>query len=80
MCREFGKEDAPTPTAESWELVSRNNDKSTIANGALAGRTLEDLRELDADQFWGTQCQKDHFPLLVKLIETGLLASMPAGS
>lgn len=69
LCREFGKEDAPTPTAESWELVSRESDKSTIANGSLAGKTLEDLKQLDADQFWGTQCQKDHFPLLVKLID-----------
>ncbi|PKM39594.1 MAG: mannose-6-phosphate isomerase [Firmicutes bacterium HGW-Firmicutes-9] len=69
LCNEFGKEDAPTPTAESWELVNRNDDKSTITNGSLAGKTLEDLRQLDADRFWGTQCPKDRFPLLVKLID-----------
>ena len=69
LSREFGKEYAPTPTAESWELVNREKEKSTIANGLLEGKTLEDLRELDAERYWGTQCRKDRFPLLVKLID-----------
>ena len=69
LSREFGKTEAPTPTAESWELVSREKEKSTIANGLLSGKTLEDLRGLDAVRYWGTQCQVDRFPLLVKLID-----------
>lgn len=69
LSTEFGKEDAPTPTAESWELVNRESEKSTIVNGSLAGKTLEDLKQLDAEQFWGTQCDKDRFPLLVKFID-----------
>lgn len=67
--KEFGKEDGPTPTAESWELVSREDAKSVILNGSLTGQTLEDLKRLDAEQFWGTDCQKEIFPLLVKLID-----------
>ena len=67
--REFGKANATSPTAESRELVGRENEKSTIINGLLAGKTLEDLRELDAEWYWGTQCQMDRFPLLVKLID-----------
>lgn len=69
LAREFGKEDAPFPTAESWELVCRGDAKSTIANGFLAGKTLEDLRQIDKQSCWGTDCQQDRFPLLVKLID-----------
>lgn len=67
--REFGKEDAPVTTAESWELVSREDAKSAIANGTLAGKTLEDLRQIDSLAYWGTHCQQERFPLLVKLID-----------
>lgn len=66
---EFGKLDAPTPTAESWELVSREDEKSTIANGPLKGKTLEDLRQIDTLAYWGTHCQQERFPLLIKLID-----------
>jgi mannose-6-phosphate isomerase len=69
LAREFGKEDAPIPTAESWELVCREDVKSTIAEGVLAGKTLEDLRQIDALSYWGTHCQQERFPLLVKLID-----------
>ncbi len=67
--KEFGKDDGPTPIAESWELVSREDAQSVAQNGALAGKTLKDLRLIDAAQYWGTDCQNDMFPLLVKLID-----------
>jgi len=67
--REFGKDDAPTPTAESWELVSRDDAESAIALGPLSGKTLEDLRKIDCMQYWGTHCRQERFPLLVKLID-----------
>lgn len=67
--KEFGKDDGPTPTAESWELVSREDAQSVAQNGPLAGKTLEDLRLIDAAQYWGTDCQDEIFPLLVKLID-----------
>ena len=67
--KEFGKDDGPNPTAESWELVCRANAHSIARNGPLAGRTLDDLRRMDAARYWGTDCRKDAFPILVKLID-----------
>ena len=67
--KEFGKSDGPNPTAESWELVCRPDAHSVAQNGPLAESTLEDLRRLDADGFWGSDCRKDLFPILVKLID-----------
>lgn len=64
--REFHKLDAPEITAESWELASHPEGSSRVAEGPLAGKTLA---ELDRETFWGTQCPKGEFPLLVKLID-----------
>ena len=67
--KEFGKSDGPNPTAESWELVCRRGAHSIVRNGRWKGQTLEDLRRLDADLFWGSDCRKDQFPIIVKLID-----------
>jgi len=67
--KEFGKSDGPNPTAESWELVCRKGAHSIVQNGQWKNHTLEDLRQLDADLFWGSDCRKDMFPILVKLID-----------
>ncbi|MEN6634634.1 MAG: type I phosphomannose isomerase catalytic subunit [Clostridiaceae bacterium] len=67
--KEFGKSDGPNPTAESWELVCRQDAQSIVQNGSLIDRTLHDLRQIDADLFWGMDCEKDTFPILVKLID-----------
>ena len=67
--KEFGKSDGPNPTAESWELVCRPDAHSVAQNGPLRESTLEDLRRVDADTFWGSDCRKDLFPILVKLID-----------
>lgn len=67
--KEYGKADAPTVTAESWELASHRDGVSTVAEGPFAGKTLAELGDLDRASFWGTQCEVDDFPILVKLID-----------
>lgn len=63
---EFGKQDAPEVTAESWELASHADGKSTVAEGALTGKTLAELDRLPC---WGSECRDGDFPILVKLID-----------
>ena len=67
--KEYGKNDAPDITAESWELTVRPDGMSTVADGPLKGKTLLDLGREDKNGFWGTNCPKDSFPILVKLID-----------
>lgn len=66
---EYGKTDAPSVTAESWELASHRDGISTVAEGPLAGKTIAELAELDRAGFWGTQCVDGDFPILIKLID-----------
>ena len=40
---EYGKTDAPSVTAESWELASHPDGISTVAEGPLAGKTIAEL-------------------------------------
>lgn len=65
----YGKIDAPKVTAESWELAAHQDGVSTVETGTLAGRTLTELGTIDHDGFWGSQCEKEKFPILVKLID-----------
>ena len=67
--REYNKPDAPEITAESWELACHPDGLSVVAEGSLAGLTLDQLGELDRDGFWGSACPKGEFPILVKLID-----------
>lgn len=67
--KEFGKKDAPNITAESWELASRDEGESVVAEGPLLGMTVKELGELDHAAFWGADCPGGAFPLLVKLID-----------
>lgn len=64
--REYHKPEAPEMTAESWELASHPEGSSRVAEGPLAGKTLE---ELDRESCWGTACPGGEFPVLVKLID-----------
>ena len=64
--REYGKTDAPTITAESWELACHRDGMSVIDGGPLDGKTLLDL---DRTALWGTDCKDGEFPILVKLID-----------
>lgn len=63
---EFGKADAPEVTAESWELASHPDGNSTVAEGVLQGKPLS---ELDRLTYWGSECGKGDFPILIKLID-----------
>lgn len=66
---EFGNTDAPTITAESWELACHPDGLSTVADGIYKGMTIDELGEIGRDQFWGTDCRTKTFPLLVKMID-----------
>ena len=67
--RDYGKADAPDVTAESWELSCHPDGCSVVENGAYKGWNIRQLDEFNHDGFCGTECQKDRFPLLVKLID-----------
>jgi mannose-6-phosphate isomerase len=56
-------------TGESWEVCTHKNGMSIIANGYLAGKTLQELIEIDADSILGKVNNKHTFPLLIKYID-----------
>ncbi|MFH1131273.1 MAG: type I phosphomannose isomerase catalytic subunit [Pseudomonadota bacterium] len=65
------------PIGESWELVDLPNDQSVVANGVLAGRTLNDLiRAKKADLLGPVSLDGGRFPLLVKYIDAALPLSV----
>lgn len=55
--------DAPT-VGEAWMLTVRRNEKNVVANGAWAGKTVNEV----IDAYGATA---EDFPLLVKLIDAG---------
>ncbi len=60
------------PVGESWELVDRDGEQSVVANGALAGKTMEELMKQYGFDILGPKGGNcDRFPLLVKLIDAG---------
>lgn len=66
----FGKE-IPTPfTGESWEVACHDNGQSVVANGPLAGLTLEEALIQEGEAIIGQVFNKgDKFPLLIKFID-----------
>lgn len=66
---DFGKDDAPAITAESWELAAHADGVSAVESGAMSGKTLNDLAAIDRMAFFGKDCPGETFPLLVKLID-----------
>lgn len=67
--KEFGKDNAPEKTAESWELAALPDGASTVDLGEYAGLDLAQLGQKDRRGFWGSDCLGERFPLLVKLID-----------
>jgi mannose-6-phosphate isomerase len=66
----FGKElPARQRIGESWELADLPEDKSVIANGALAGQTIHRVIEEHAKEIMGDANFKGGFPLLIKLLD-----------
>ncbi|MFZ4732527.1 MAG: type I phosphomannose isomerase catalytic subunit [Pirellulales bacterium] len=58
--------------AESWELVDRDADQSIVACGALAGRSLADLRATECRGLLGRHADLERFPLLFKFLDARL--------
>jgi mannose-6-phosphate isomerase len=66
----LGKELPPGErVGESWELADLPNDKSVIAHGELAGRTLRAAIELYPKEITGAVSFSLPFPLLIKLLD-----------
>jgi len=66
----FGKELPPgEKIGESWELADLPEDKSVIANGELAGRTLRSAIEQYPKEITGDENFALPFPLLIKILD-----------
>jgi mannose-6-phosphate isomerase len=66
----FGK-DIPTdkPIGESWELADLPEDKSEIANGPLAGRTIDEVIAEYGFEITGKEDYQPPLPLLIKILD-----------
>ena len=76
MMSDFLKRDVPfngvDPIGESWELVDRDGEQSVVANGELAGKSMEELMGMYRNDIIGPEYEKyERFPLLIKLIDAG---------
>ncbi len=66
----FGKDLAPgEKIGESWELADLPNDKSEIANGELAGQTLNQVIKQYPKEITGDENFSLPFQLLIKLLD-----------
>ena len=66
----FGKQLPPNvKIGESWELADLPEDKSVIANGELAGRTLHSAIEEYPKEITGDENFPLPFPLLIKILD-----------
>lgn len=64
----WGKAPRGESVAESWELTVRQQEKNVIANGSLAGMTLNEALRL-APEMLGERGVGSRFPLLIKFID-----------
>ncbi len=70
---------AGSPIGESWEVSAHPGGVSRVANGALAGRPLDEVVGAWGETLLGPRVAGRHcgsFPLIVKLIEVNALASV----
>jgi mannose-6-phosphate isomerase len=73
----FGKElPAGQKIGESWELADLPNDKSVIANGAFAGRTLSSVVSECPREIMGPLGRPAAFPLLIKFLDAADILSV----
>ncbi len=63
----FAKGDGNKKIGESWELSCRDDLKSVIVNGTLAGKTITEVFYENPEAFTGNK--SDKFPWLVKFID-----------
>ncbi len=68
----FGKPITSDITGESWEISTVKGDVSVVSNGALAGKSLQDLIDDNAESFLGKSVVErfgKEFPILIKFID-----------
>lgn len=68
----LGKSIESDITGESWELSTVKGDVSVVSNGNLAGTSLQELINSDADGLLGKSVTKrfaKEFPILIKFID-----------
>ena len=69
LINEFGMEIDSDTAAEAWVLSCHKDGPATITNGALKGKTLD---EVMSAELMGTNCEKfGTFPILTKIIDSG---------
>ena len=71
---ELGENDEPI--GESWEITDRPDAQSVVTDGALAGKTLEELIKHYGKTLLGYLHEGERFPLLVKFIDAGQRLSL----
>ena len=82
LSRKLNRTDLPQlsendePIGESWEITDREDAQSTVVNGELAGKTLQELIEHYGQELLGCQYSGKRFPLLVKFIDAGQRLSL----
>lgn len=67
---------AETKIGESWELADLPENKSIIANGSLAGKTLAEVIEKYPKEIAGSSNYKAPFPLLIKFLDAEDIVSV----
>ncbi|WP_378954188.1 type I phosphomannose isomerase catalytic subunit [Pelosinus sp. sgz500959] len=68
--RIFGREIPSCQIGESWDLSSHHHGMSIVANGDLAGLSLDELMTKYKDELMGSQHKNMKiFPLLIKIID-----------
>ena len=65
----WGKTSDAETVGESWELTVRKNEKCKIINGALAGKTLDEVIDTYGKELTGGDFGSPNFPILIKLID-----------
>lgn len=69
IAKRFGRTDAPSCCAESWEISPHPDGPSVVANGPCAGRDLQGLCDELGTALLGSACEGTRFPLLFKIID-----------
>lgn len=73
----LGRSDTPEGiVAESWEISAREDGMGVVAEGPLAGKTLQNLIESHPREILGSRVQTDRFPLLIKVLDAAQTLSV----
>lgn len=65
----FGRDEAPRPCAESWEVSAHPDGPSVVEGGPFAGRSLADLCAEYGEALLGRNAGGAKFPVLAKIID-----------